>query len=381
MFGKRLKLFKLFGFEVRIDISWSIIALLVIWSLTRGVFPYYYPGLSQSTYLWMGILGAIGLFTSIVFHELCHSLVARRFGLEMEGITLFIFGGVTEMEKEPPSAKAEFFMAIAGPLSSISISFVFYGFYLWSQNGGWPPAVSGILSYLRWINWVLAVFNLLPAFPLDGGRIFRSVLWRLRGNLQWATRISVQIGSAFAFILSFLGILNVIMGAFLSGIWWLLIGMFLYSATQLSYQRLLIRRALEGEHVQDFMESNPVTAPATISIAELVEHYIYKYHFKMFPVVDGERLIGSISTTEVKEIPKNEWNKFTVEKLAKPSSVKNTVSLDADATKALSLMSQTGNSRLMVISDNKLVGIISLKDLLRFLSLKLDLEGDNLENH
>ena len=190
MFGKRITLFRLLGFEVKIDASWLIIAVLITWSLARAVFPAYFEGLSGATYILMGIVGALGLFSSIVVHEFSHSLVARRFGLSMKGITLFIFGGVAEMEEEPPTAKAEFFMAIAGPAASVVLGGVLLGITVLGTRYGWPNPVIGVLSYLWTINLVLAAFNLLPAFPLDGGRVLRSALWGFTGRLAWATRIA-----------------------------------------------------------------------------------------------------------------------------------------------------------------------------------------------
>ena len=187
MFGKRMRLFKIFGFSVNIDASWFILAIFIIWSLAKGVFPEYFKGLSSKTYWWMGAGGAFGLFASIIFHELCHSIVAVRYGLPMKGITLFIFGGVAEMSDEPPSPKAEFLMAIAGPVSSVVLGLVFYLIYFAGQRWGWPMPVNGVFSYLTWLNFVLAGFNMLPAFPLDGGRVFRSILWGAKRDLRWAT--------------------------------------------------------------------------------------------------------------------------------------------------------------------------------------------------
>ena len=182
MFGKRITLFKLFGFSVRIDISWLIIVILITWSLALGLFPHYYKDLSKTTYWLMGATGALGLFVSIIFHELCHSLVARRYGLPIKGITLFIFGGVAEMEEAPPSAKAEFMMAIAGPISSVLLGVVLYGILTLGKGSGWPDPVNGVIGYLAAINCILAGFNLLPAFPLDGGRMLRSALWGWKGG-------------------------------------------------------------------------------------------------------------------------------------------------------------------------------------------------------
>jgi Zn-dependent protease len=360
MFGKTISLFKLFGFEVKIDLSWIVIAVLITWSLAKGLFPNYYKGLSTTTYWWMGIFGALGLFFSIVFHELCHSLVARKYNLPMKGITLFIFGGVAEMEEEPPSPQAEFFMAIAGPLSSILIGIVFYVIRLTGQAGDWPAFTIGVFSYLSFLNFLLAGFNLVPAFPLDGGRVFRSILWGWKKNLKWATHIASRIGSGFGLVLIFFGVLYIIRGAFISGIWWFLIGLFLRNASQMSYSRLLMSKAL-------------------VTVEKFVDEYLYKHHFKMFPIVDDGKLIGCISTREIKEIPRNQWTQRTIGEIVKPCSCDNTITSDTDAMKALSSMNKTGVSRLLVVDGDRLVGIIALKDLMGFLALKLDLEEDTLE--
>lgn len=379
MFGKSISLFKLFGFQVKIDLSWIVIAVLITWSLAKGVFPYYYKGLSTTTYWWMGIFGALGLFFSIVFHELCHSLVARKFDLPMKGITLFIFGGVAEMEEEPPSPRAEFFMAIAGPISSILIGIVFLGVRFIGQTSDWSILVIGVFGYLSYLNFLLAGFNLVPAFPLDGGRVFRSILWGWKNNLKWATRIASRIGSGFGLVLIFFGVLYIIRGAFIGGIWWFLIGLFLRNASSMSYSRLLMNQALEGEPVGRFMKTDPITIPPSITIEKFVDEYLYKYHFKMFPVVDDKKLVGCVSTREIKEIDRGEWNQRTIGEIVKPCSCDNTITSDTDAMKALSSMNKTGVSRLLVVDGDRLVGLIALKDLLGFLSLKLDLEGETVE--
>jgi len=378
VFGKTISLFKLFGFEVKVDLSWIVIAVLITWSLAKGVFPYYYGGLSTTAYWWMGIFGALGLFCSIILHELCHSLVARKFDLPMKGITLFIFGGVAEMEEEPPGPVAEFCMAIAGPLSSVLIGIVCYGIRAIGQAGAWPELITGVFGYLSYLNFLLAGFNLLPAFPLDGGRVFRSALWGWKKNLQWATRIASRIGSGFGLLLIFLGVLYIIRGAFISGIWWFLIGLFLRNASQMSYSRLLMSKALEGEPVKRFMKTDAITAPPSITVQTFVEEYIYKYHFKMFPIVDEGKLIGCITTREVKEVPRNEWDRRTIGEIARPCSCDNTITPDTDAMKALSNMNKRGVSRLLVVDGDRLAGIIALKDLLGFLALKLDLEEETL---
>jgi Zn-dependent protease/CBS domain-containing protein len=374
MFGKRITLFELLGFEVRVDLSWIIIAVFITWSLSKGVFPYYYRNLADQTYWLMGVAGALGFFLSIIVHEFSHSLVARHHGMPMKGITLFIFGGVAEMEDEPPNAKSEFTMAVAGPLSSIVIAAVFYALYFGGTWWGWPKPVNGVIGYLSWINGILAAFNLLPAFPLDGGRVLRSILWGVRKDLRWATRITSWIGSAFGILLIVYGAFNFLRGSFISGMWWFLIGIFLRSAAQMSYKQLLTRKALEGEHVSRFMKDDPVAVPPDISVDQLVEEYIYRYHFNFFPVVDSSRrLVGSITTNAVKKIPRKEWPHKRVSEVATQNSEENTIEPQEDAVKALSRMNTNNVSRLMVVEKGRLVGVVSLKDMLRFLALKMEL--------
>lgn len=376
MFGKRIPLFKLLGFTVNIDLSWLILAVLVTWSLAKGLFPYYFAGLSNQAYWWMGIAGAGGLFMSIVFHEFCHSIVARQFGLPMKGITLFIFGGVAEMDSEPESPKVEFLMAVAGPVSSMFLGAFFYFVYKAGKSIGWTAPVNGVLQYLLVINFVLAGFNLLPAFPLDGGRVLRSILWGIRGNLRWATHIASGLGSAIGMFLIVFGFLNFIAGSFIGGIWYFLIGMFVRQASRMSYSQLLMRKALAGEEIRRFMMTDPISVSPSLTVEQLVNDYIYKYHYKMFPVLNGDGLIGCVGLRQVKQLPREEWSRHEVGDIVASCSDQNAISPRTDALQALSLMKRTGNSRLMVVDENRLVGIITLKDMLKFLSLKIDLEEE-----
>ena len=373
MFGRQIKLFSLFGFSVRVDASWLIIAFLVTWTLAQGLFPSYYKGLAPSMYWWMGLAGAAGLFFSIVFHECCHSLVARRYGLPISGITLFVFGGVSEMTEEPQSPRVEFFMAAAGPVSSFILAGIFYLSFL-GMRSGTPLPVRGVIGYLGYINVLLGCFNLLPAFPLDGGRVLRSILWRTKGNLRWATRVATRIGSAFGAGMILVGIVTFVTGNFVGGVWWFLIGMFLRSASTVSYRQLLIKRALEGEHVSQLMKSDLVTVEPSVTLDRLMDDYIYRYPYKMFPVVEEGRLFGVVTINRLKEIPREEWAFRTAKEIAGTCTEVNTIEPDADAIKALEKMNKTSAGRLMVVDRGRLVGILVLKDLLSFLSRKLDFE-------
>ena len=373
MLGRPLSLFKVFGFEIKVDISWLFLAALIAWSLASGLFPEYYKDLPHAAYWWMGAAGTVGLFLSIIVHELVHSLVARYYGIPMKGITLFIFGGVAQMEDEPPNPKAEFMMAVVGPLSSFLIGIFSFLLYYLGEKSGWPVTVNGVLAYLAWLNTVLAVFNLIPAFPLDGGRVLRSALWNWKKDLRWATRIAAQIGSGFGIVLIIMGIFYIFKGNFVSGVWWFLIGLFLRSTAQMSYRQLLARGLFHAKKVNDLMVKNPVTVPRSISLTEFVNEYVYKHHFQMYPVLSFGRLTGCISINQVASIPREEWAEHTVGAVALPCSEEITVGPEEDANKALAIMNRTGNSRLLVVNGDQLVGIIALKDMLNLLSLKMEL--------
>jgi Zn-dependent protease len=377
MFENRVSLFKILGFQVWMDSSWLVLALLITWTLASGYFPSEIEGLSKNTYWLMGAVGAIGIFGSIVFHELWHSLVARRYGLPMKGITLFIFGGVAEMTDEPPSARAEFMMALAGPASSIFLSIGFFGLHNLLEKTSLPAPVLAVMFYLSFINGLLAAFNLLPGFPLDGGRLLRSVLWAWKDNFRWATGIASRIGSAFGISLILLGLFTFIAGNIIGGLWYFLIGSFLRNAARTSLQQAIMKQYLQGEAVKIFMNPDIITVAPSISVNELVENYIYRHHFKMFPVIEDKKLVGCVATAQIKDIPRKEWSERTVGDIAESCSSENTIGPDADAMDALSAMNRTGRSRLIVVDGDRLLGLISLRDLLQFLSLKLDLEGDN----
>lgn len=374
MFGKGITLFRLFGFKVKIDLSWLILGLLITWTLAQGLFPYQIKGLHPTTYWIMGVAGALGLLFSIVFHELWHSLIARKFGLSMRGITLFIFGGVAEMTEEPPSPKAEFFMAVAGPISSVILSLGLFAIFFIGAGAGWSKSITVVINYLAFLNLILAGFNLMPAFPLDGGRVLRSVLWGWKDNLRWATQISSKIGGAFGIALIAIGILELFLGNLIGGIWMAVIGLFIRGASQSAYQQMLLRRSLEGEKVRRFMKSEPITVSPSISVEDLIEDYIYKYHFKLYPVADNGELVGCVALNQIKNIPKEERKNRLVRELIVECSENNTIGPDEDAMKALTVMRKTHSSRLMVVEGDKLAGILTLKDMMGLLSLKIDLE-------
>lgn len=371
MFGKRIHLFTIYGFKIRLDASWFVLAVLVTWSLATSFFPVVLPNSDTLTYWLLGAGGALGLFISIVAHEVSHAIVARRNAIPMRGITLFIFGGVAEMDAEPPSARSEFLMAVAGPVSS----FILGGLLLSVGLLPVPPALRALLGYLATINIVLAIFNLIPAFPLDGGRILRAALWHRWRNLRRATKTAAMVGSSFGVLLIVGGVyLVVAQQEFIGGMWLALIGLFVRNAAASSYQQVLMRRALEGEPVRAFTRADPVTVPSWLTVQSLVDDVVFRHHHKLYPVVDDGRLTGCVSVDEVKALPREDWRHRTVGDIARGCSVDNTIHPDTDALDALQSMRRTGKTRMIVAENGTLVGVLSMRDLLEFFTLKAELE-------
>jgi Zn-dependent protease/CBS domain-containing protein len=322
--------------------------------------------------------GAIGLFASILFHEFWHSWVARGYGMPMHGITLFLFGGVAEMHDEPPSPKVEFFVAIAGPVSSVVLGFGFLALEAVMVAMGFPAFVTAVPGYLSIINWVLAAFNMVPAFPLDGGRVLRAALWHFKGDLRQATRTATQSGGFFGIALMALGALSLLTGNVIGGLWYAVIGLFLRGSAQMAYKQLVLKQTLKGDKVSKLMSPDPVTVTPETTVRELVEDYFYKYNFKMFPVLSGGELAGCVHSKQIKGLGRERWDELRVADLMDHCSTDNTVRPDTDVMDAMTQMRRSGNSRLLVVDgEGKLRGVLSLKDLMSYLSLRMDVESDD----
>lgn len=374
MFTNRIPLFTLFGIKVGLDYSWFLLAFILVWSLMAGYFPWVRPGLGTASYLWMAIIGAAGLFASIIFHEFAHALVARQFHLPISRITLFIFGGVAEMDDEPRTAAAEFWMAIAGPIASFLLAFAMFVFL-----GAFDPAsaLGAIVGYLAFINLILASFNLLPAFPLDGGRILRAAVWWFTGDFQRATRIAAATGSVLAAVLIGLGVLNIFGGAFVQGIWQMLIGFFVYSAANASRAHAELRGSLHGVPVARIMRHDLVTVPADTPVQALVDDFFYRHFYKVFPVVDAAgRPVGVIGLKDVANAARDAWGATRTSEIMKPLGEDNTVSSLAPAYKVLQTMQRRQNSRLLVVDGDQLKGMVTLRDIMSYLAVRDELDLD-----
>ena len=373
MFTARWRLFRVFGIPIYVDASWLIILALLTWTLSN-VFHEALQSISAGEAFGLGLVAAMSFFICIVLHELGHAIVGRAQGMNIRGITLFLFGGVAELQDEPRSAGTEFLMAIAGPVVSAVLAFLF-----WLAATSVTAAAAGVvLLYLAEINLIVLVFNLVPAFPLDGGRVFRAVTWGATGNLRRATYWASLAGQGFAWLLIGLGILLFVRRDFGNGIWFALIGLFLNNAARASYRSVLIRQLLEGEPIRRFMNPHAVVVSPMLDLRTFVEEDVYGHHRKSFPVVSEGRLTGFITTRELAGIPRADWDHHTVGEVMRHDLDAFRIAPDADALHALSQMQRTGSSRLLVTDGDQLIGIVSLKDLLRFLSLKMELEnGDD----
>jgi len=377
MFGRRLNIVTIGGIKIGIDFSWVFIAILLTWTLAGGYFPFQFPHLSGETYWLMGALGMLGLFVCIVLHELGHAVVAKHYKLPVEQITLFLFGGVAEIKKEPKSPKVEFLMAIAGPIVSVVLA---AGLYVLAQAGErleWSVVAIGVISYLATINLIIVVFNMIPAFPLDGGRVFRALLWWWKKDFSWATKVAARLGSGFGFFLIFFGIfLLFITGNIVMGVWLMILGFFLQKAASSSLVQFQIGKELRGIKVSKFMTKDPISVPPDITIREFIDEYLYQSHHHLYPVTEKRTLIGYVSLREVKSLTPEEWVKTPVKKAMVPASSFRTISPDTSASQALALIQEANLPALFVVEDKRLIGILTAQDLFKLISLKLELESD-----
>jgi Zn-dependent protease/CBS domain-containing protein len=367
------RLGSIFGFEIRVDLSWFIIFFLILWTFIGSVFPANYPRLSQETYIVMGIVTTLLFFASLLAHELSHSLVAKAKGIEVEGITLFAFGGVSRTRTEAETPGDEFQIAGIGPLTSVLLAALFGLLYWIGRSAGWSIAVNGVTGYLASINLILAIFNLLPGFPLDGGRLFRSIVWKITGNLKKATRIASLGGQFFGYLLITWGLVQLFGGIILNGLWLILIGWFLNNAAQYSYQQLLVRTDLERVPVRQLMTPSPETVPPDLTLQELVEDYFLRQRYQAYPVTENERPLGIITLNRVKEIPRQEWERRTVRETMIPVEKDVLVAPEETMPQVLQKMEASGARRALVARNGILEGIITANDVASWLRRRRDL--------
>lgn len=375
MFGHRFTLFTLFGLEVRANSSWVLLAVLVFWSLATGFFPAQLPGLAAPVYWALGLVGMVGVFFSLLFHEFAHSLVARARGMEIDGITLFLFGGAAEMTAEPPTPRIEFQVAIAGPLASLAL---FLGFGLLAgllAQMPVPDYVASLFGYLSLINLVLAIFNLFPGFPLDGGRVLRAWLWHRRGDLLSATLTASRMGQGFGLGLVVLGFWALLGAGALGGLWWILIGVFVIGVARAAYDQTALRLTFEGSPIRRFMAEHPVSVSPQLTLEDFIENHAYREHYSVYPVVEGDRLVGRVRTRDVKQVPRENWAREPLRRIMQPLEARQIAHPDEDAQAVLDKMQRSSTGQIIVADGDRVIGIVTLPDLLHHLALKRDLEA------
>ena len=352
------------GVEVRVNWSWLVVLALIVWTLEDGVFPSQNPGLSHRTYLAMAVVAAVLFFVSVLLHELGHAWQARREGIEIDGITLWLFGGVTQFKGRLKTAPAEFRIAAIGPLVSLALGAVF----VLLARADLPTEVDGVAAWLGYINISLAVFNLIPALPLDGGRVFRAALWRAKGDLGWATRVASDVGQGFGYLFIALGIAMLIFQGSFSGAWLAFIGWFVLQAARSESRSIATEEALDGFRVRDLMARDPVTVDADRTIAQLMDQ-VARTRFTTYPVVEGSRPIGLLAFASAASVPRSEWDRRRVRDSMIPVARVPLLAEDEKAADALAALSGPTGNRALVVENGHLVGLLSITDLARALEI------------
>ncbi len=370
-----LRIGKIFGIDIYIHISWLIIIVLLTWSLAVGWFPVLYRGWSASTYWILGFIAAVLLFVSVLLHELAHSVVARARGLPVKNITLFIFGGVSNIEKEPGSPGVEFQIAVVGPLTSLLIgALAFLLLFLLGQNSS---ALAAILWYLGYANILLGIFNLIPGFPLDGGRVLRSIVWKINGNLRRATRIVTVVGEIIAFLFILAGIWLFFVGYVIDGLWLGFIGWFLLSSAQSANSEVMLQSVFRGVTVGEVMNTAPTTVPANISLQKLVYEHFLPLGLRSALVTQGDQLAGLITLSDIRHVPHEEWGQVPVGHAMIPRERLHVVSPQQSLNDVLPLMAGRDINQLPVVQNERLVGVLSRDAIMRYLEIRRSLGLEN----
>jgi len=355
----------LMGIPIRVHYSWLIIFGLITWSLSTFYFPQAAPQLPGLSYLISGALAALLLFISVGLHELSHSFIAKRQGQTVSAITLFIFGGVSQMKSEPTRPKDEFFMAVAGPVSSLLLSLIFFIVYQLVTD----QIARALFRYLSHVNLLLGIFNLIPGFPMDGGRVVRAYLWGKTGDFFSATRKASNYGQNIALFFILFGVFS-IFTRIPGGLWLIFIGWFLHSAAQASYQQASLQETLSGIKVKDIMVTDIVTVSPDITIDRAIHEYFLKYGYGGFPVVDKGDFLGILTLKEITDVPEEKRNDITVSKVFIPHDKKWEISKKEEAIRALERIINEDKGRLAVLENGKLIGLITRTGIARYMQLR-----------
>jgi Zn-dependent protease/predicted transcriptional regulator len=376
----QIKLGRIAGIPVGLHYSWLLIALLITLSLAQ----HFHQTTSQwsESVVWAAAIGTgLLFFAALLLHELAHSLVAKAHGMRVRSITLFALGGVSQIESEAPDAKTEFWMAIAGPLTSAAIG---VSLLIIAVVAGWRPGITpddpviSVLVWLGYINLTLAAFNMVPGYPLDGGRVLRAIIWRITGDPDRSTRLAAQAGRAVAFFFVVLGMFRFFVGANLGGLWLAFIGWFLLDASRSSYLQAELTSGLRGLRVADIMDRDCSVVESHLSLQDFVNEYLLRSGRRCFLVVRDNSLVGLITPNEVRQVPRENWAQTSVQSAMRPLQELRTVSPETPALKALEEMSREDINQLPVVSNGRIEGIFSRGQVLRYLQTHAELHGGHV---
>jgi Zn-dependent protease len=371
-----LRLGSILGFEIRIDLSWFVILFLVFWSLSIAVFPNQFPELSRGVHLVMGTTGTLLFFASLLTHELSHALVSRAKGIPVAGITLFIFGGMAWATREPDSPEDEILIAGVGPLTSLALAALFQLVTVLAVSADWGQAVVGVAGYLAFINLALAIFNMIPGFPLDGGRVFRAAAWKATGDKAKATRWAVAGGRAFGVFLMVLGGIQALAGSPLGGLWLVFIGWFLRNLAGSSLQQQVLHDLLAGFVAADLMSPQPEVVSPRLPLEELLRDHFMRLRFGSYPVIDDGQLVGMVTLEDVKKMPAEDWSTSQVAHAMTPLHECAVIAPNTTVEASLQEMSRPpAGGRALVVDRGQLVGIISASDVSRWVQRLRAVEG------
>ncbi|RKZ34734.1 hypothetical protein DRQ33_01505 [bacterium] len=368
---KALTIGSIAGIEIGIHYTWLFIFVLITWSLAEGFFPNQYPEWNTATCWITGVIASLLLFLSILLHELAHSLVAKARKLPIHSITLFLFGGVSGLEKEPETPQDELLMTLAGPITSVLLGIVFFGISFFTH--GLSEPVSAILNYLALINFILAFFNLLPGFPLDGGRVLRSIIWAATDDYKKATNIASVAGQAVAWMFIVFGGIQLIAGNWIGGVWIALIGLFLNSAASASRNQLSLNEYLSNATVKDIMDPDLVTIYAEQSVKEAVDNIFFHHHKRAAPVISGDNVVGIITLSDVKKIPQDKWESTPVKDIMTTQPI-HSVRIDETLNSVMELLAKYDINQVIVMANGKLKGMVTRADIINYLQLSRELE-------
>lgn len=359
-----LKIATIMGIPIRVHFSWLIIFGLITWSLSTFYFPKAAPELPGLSYWISGIAAALLLFVSVALHELSHSFIAMRYGQSIVSITLFIFGGVAQMKGEPAHPKAEFNMAIAGPISSFFLSLIFFIIY----NLVTSQVARALFQYLSHLNLIVGAFNLIPGFPMDGGRVVRAYLWKRTNDFFYATRRASNYGQKIALFFITFGLFSIFVG-FPGGLWLMLIGWFLHTAAQASYQQASLQETLSRVKIKDIMVRDIVFIPQDTTVDAAVNEYFLKYGYGGFPVVEGGNFLGFLTLKDIRNVRKERWKETRVSEIFTPHDKRWELSQNESAIKSLELMISEDTGRLPVMEEGKLIGLITRNGIARYVKI------------